>query len=453
MLKTEKKKSGGFINEFLWLCAGVDKRVLRECPSDYAKYAGMGGTILATAILACLSGGYALFVIFKSTQAALLFGAFWGLLIFNLDRFIVSTMYTDGKATISFRELFGALPRLFIALLLAIVISNPLELKIFEKEIDYEIEQLKSSKASDDRLTSLKNDLDELYANRITIDNGKSSVRRSSTADFNVAIGDKIDNASSEIAEARKSVTYYEGLIRSASSQIYKLERDTLSDNTAEIKRLTSNRSSYYYSRNNLNKRIDQLIKDKKSYESGVQSDMNEEIARWESRSTDNDRLIKLKEQEIAAYQSKIGAVAENYDGYAARLEAFTNVRKSKPDVDIAAWVIMALFMIIEIAPTLFKLMIPSGPYDDMLKSEKHRVKMLSEKAISDINDEVNTAVKISSASNLKKIELENANNEKLLKSIADTQMEIMDKALAKWKAEQLAKAESDPASFITKTT
>ncbi len=53
-------KDCGTLNKFLWTCAGVNKDVLKQCPSDYAKYAGIGGTILFTALMAALSGGYAL---------------------------------------------------------------------------------------------------------------------------------------------------------------------------------------------------------------------------------------------------------------------------------------------------------------------------------------------------------------------------------------------------------
>ena len=45
-------RKSSWLNEFLWSCAGVNKAVLRQCPSDYAKYAGLGGTILFTALLA-----------------------------------------------------------------------------------------------------------------------------------------------------------------------------------------------------------------------------------------------------------------------------------------------------------------------------------------------------------------------------------------------------------------
>ena len=36
---TEEVEWGGLINEFFWLCAGVNRKVLRQCPTDYAKYA------------------------------------------------------------------------------------------------------------------------------------------------------------------------------------------------------------------------------------------------------------------------------------------------------------------------------------------------------------------------------------------------------------------------------
>ena len=150
-MKTEKKqiqsiynsdeliKWGGVLNEFFWICAGVNRKVLRQCPTDYAKYAGIGGTILFTALMAMLSGGYALYTVFDNPQTAIAFGVFWGLLIFNLDRFIVNTMYSDGKVTISWREFYSGLPRIIMAIFLGIVISTPLELRIFESEIDVRI--------------------------------------------------------------------------------------------------------------------------------------------------------------------------------------------------------------------------------------------------------------------------------------------------------------------------
>ena len=102
----------GFVNEFLWICSGVNRKILRQCPSDYAKYAGTGGTILFTAIMAAISGGYAISFVFQEAPiyVPVSFGLIWGLMIFNLDRFMVNTMYSDGKHTISKAEFWGLPP-------------------------------------------------------------------------------------------------------------------------------------------------------------------------------------------------------------------------------------------------------------------------------------------------------------------------------------------------------
>ena len=69
-----KEKRAGFINEFLWTCGGVDKDLLRMCPTDWAKKAGMGGTILGTAVLATFSGGFAAYTISENIWIAIIIG-------------------------------------------------------------------------------------------------------------------------------------------------------------------------------------------------------------------------------------------------------------------------------------------------------------------------------------------------------------------------------------------
>lgn len=124
------------LSEFLLQCSGVDREILRECPTDENKYIGIGGTVLFTGILAFFSSAYAIYTVFDSYFMAVIFGTIWGLMIFNLDRYIVSSMKSRGSL---FRDFMVAFPRLVMAVLLALVISKPLELKIFEKEINAEL--------------------------------------------------------------------------------------------------------------------------------------------------------------------------------------------------------------------------------------------------------------------------------------------------------------------------
>lgn len=83
--------------------------------------------------MAFLASAYALFTVFDSIYPALIFGFVWSLLIFNLDRFIVSTIKKRDRFMDEFLQ---ATPRIALAIIIAIVISKPLEIKIFEKEIN-----------------------------------------------------------------------------------------------------------------------------------------------------------------------------------------------------------------------------------------------------------------------------------------------------------------------------
>lgn len=166
-----KRRSCGLIQEFLWTCGGLDKSLLRMCPTDWAKKAGMGGTILGTAMLATFSGGFAINTVFENIFIAIIGGLLWGLVIFNLDRYLVNSMYSDGKPTISGQELLSGLPRIIIAVFLGIVISTPIELKIFEGKINEHLETELQAKIQDDKkaatskyngdLTDKKNEYDQ----------------------------------------------------------------------------------------------------------------------------------------------------------------------------------------------------------------------------------------------------------------------------------------------------
>ena len=131
-ISSSKEKSN-----FLWWCAGVHQELLKEFPSEHTKYAGLGGVILATFVLAGLSSGYAIYSVFENWGWTLLFAFTWGLIIFNFDRFLVSTMRKYGVS--KRKQFWMAVPRVGLALLIGLTIARPLELKIFEKEITVKV--------------------------------------------------------------------------------------------------------------------------------------------------------------------------------------------------------------------------------------------------------------------------------------------------------------------------
>ncbi len=122
------------LHHFFIFCSGADADILATCSKgERNKYVGIGATVFFTAVMAFIASGYALYTVFDNIYTSIFFGFIWGLLIFNLDRYIVSTI----KKRDSFKnELLQAAPRIVLAVIIAVVISKPLEMKIFEKEID-----------------------------------------------------------------------------------------------------------------------------------------------------------------------------------------------------------------------------------------------------------------------------------------------------------------------------
>lgn len=392
--KDEKIEWGGWLNEFLWICAGSNRKVLRLCPTDYAKYAGIGGTILFTALMAMLSGGYALYFVFESVPKAIAFGIFWGMLIFNLDRFIVNTMYSDGKVTISWREFYSGLPRIIMAIFLGIVISTPLEMKIFEDRINSQL---------------VKDNIERTNTSRAKIDEGNKplSDRRNLLEQQQAEIQDRLAKANEELKN--------EG------------EGSALSGKAGH----------------------GPIYKDKEQNMKAIEK----ELAMWNS--SHQQELEDLREQ-IKTNRNKGNADisdGNHENGFCVRYEAFSNVKKENFTLRVVSLVIMLLFIIIETAPTFFKMMIASGPYDDYLRAETHRVRVLSDKRISDLNDEVNTEVQISTQKNKDRLAAEALANKELMGKIAKAQAELLQTAIDKWREEELAKIEENPSEYIQSNT
>ena len=72
----------------------------------------------------------------------MIFGCIWGLIIFNIRRFIVaSTGKGDGTEAITSGEIRAAIPRIIMGIIIAITISKPVELRMFKTEVDVKLQE------------------------------------------------------------------------------------------------------------------------------------------------------------------------------------------------------------------------------------------------------------------------------------------------------------------------
>lgn len=127
---------------FLWFVAGADIEMLSLCPLDYKKYEAIGMTILMTSLVGFAAGSSAAWYFTEDALWTLVFGMFWSLLIFSIDRSLVVTLKKD-----PYKKSYYVLPlvfRGFLAILVAGIMSIPLELLVFNGFIQNDIENYKS---------------------------------------------------------------------------------------------------------------------------------------------------------------------------------------------------------------------------------------------------------------------------------------------------------------------
>ena len=451
----QKVKKCGFLNEFLWTCAGVNKKVLRQCPTDYAKYAGIGGTILFTALMAMLSGGYAMFTVFNNSRIAVVFGVFWGLLIFNLDRFIVNTMYSDGKSTISWMEVLSGLPRIIMAIFLGIVISMPLELKIFEDEIKVVIaeqvqERIKKYQEQDNGEIAI------LQAKRDSILNYRSELMNAPlSTDWTLGNNEQINTLITEKNQADAQWKQLNSEVKEKQRRRQVLLQNETPQDSVSAKRISNDilqlKKHIYdisHSINQLNSKIQSLSDENKEIVETARKQRDTELDRLKTESDEISQTIKDLKESISNDGYK-DLIEGEYGGFQAKMSAFSKMKKDNKTTKMAALFIMLLFVIIETAPTFFKMMMENGPYDDLLFAVKHETKVMSQKRISDVNDFINSEIQISTEKNKNRIEAEIKANQDVLDGIATAQAELIQVAIDAWREEELAKIQANPSDYI----
>ena len=434
------ERKPGWYNNFLWWCAGANRDVIRQCPTEWAKFAGMGGTIFSTACMAAVSGGYAISYVFDNTIVAILFGFFWGfIIIFNLDRLIVNTMYSDGKVTISWKEFFSGLPRILMAILLGIVISTPLELKIYDKSINAEIEKLKDKELK----LIIADDIAKLADKEIKRD----EVFNRPLTDIE---GEKMEDVYNGVSAKKKELnTKRQQIIAQINS--LKVQRNNISqiDNPNLYQKLTLKINNLSVQRNGISREIDEL--DRQGHQaSDIRSDV---IKRNRER---RDQELKVLDSEIENLNNSINNAKEvnkeklsnKYDGFQGKMIAYNSLKEDN-STWWAAFFISMLFIIIECAPTFMRMMVADGSYEKLLEAEKYKISVLADKRISDLDDNINTEIRISTENNEERRKAEIKANKEMMEKLSKVHSELLQIALEKWREEELKKINENPSAYI----
>jgi len=330
--KKEYKGISKVVTHFLWKCAGVDKQILEYTPYyDHVKYAGIGGIVLATGFLAFISMSFAIWYIFQSIWISLFIGVVWGIIIFNLDRFIISgTGKGDGKENIGWQEIWpGGIIRIIMATILGFTISAPLEVYIFQKEIDkqfYKLDQLEQ-KAEIEKI-------EKIYTK---------------SPEFSKLNQDK-DLLEGEVRKLEEEREKYQTLAASEN----KTENGGCGPKCEEFKRMANDVLSRITERkdkiNVIDKKLDVFEKNK------------------------NEKVKNLSKVNNSAH------------GLLDRILALDEI----PGSSIPTWMVRLMFVIIEVAPIFFKMMLVKSSYNWMEENVAQILEAKQGISLHEVTDENN---------------------------------------------------------------
>ncbi len=304
------------LKRFFIICSGADKNLIYTCSDgEQNKYAGIGATVFFTAVMAFIAASYALYTVFDNVYTSIFFGLIWGFLIFNLDRFIVSTIR---KRNSFGQELIQATPRVVLAIIIAIVISKPLEIKIFQKEIDTVLLKEKNELA-----IANKQQVADYYANDIT--NNKTAID-SLKSEINKKEKEVNDLYSTYITEAEGT----SGTMKLGKGPVYTEKREK---HDAALKHLDTLRKT------NLAK-----IAEKEKQAVAMQANLDKKI-------------------------DETQPIIDKFDGLMARINALNKLPF------LHSFFIMLLFLAIETSPIIAKLLSQKGEYDFKLEDAEMALK------------------------------------------------------------------------------
>ena len=411
-----KNQKAQWTTRKLWWCAGADEHFLKISPmQDRVKYAGIGGIVLCTGLLAAFSGGYAFNTIFGPKGDAIddlvlsigtiigsiLFGCVWGLIIFNLDRFIVSsTGKGDGTDKITWKELGQALPRIVIALILGFAISAPLEIKILESEINSEL-----SKYQKEYTEKLNNATDVVFKQKL--------------------------------AKLEVDKQQYETKLLGYEKEL--MAFDTKIDELVEQQRLEM-QDKRAYGDGPVSRALGKNIADKKLEKEKYINLKSSEVGTWRKQLNFNDDQINKMSDDLRESYKDNEKKAHGYDGLLKRIQISHEIGGAIP------WMILCVFLCIEMGPIFFKMMMNKGVYDYMV--ENYNFKRQVENGIYKEDHLYEGKNGLIHMEKYRYLEVELSKEEKLNK--IEKQKQINESIIDEWSTKTLKDVKDNPSTYYT---
>lgn len=428
-------------NYFLARVAGARVDVLTQLPGAVPKQAAMGAVLLTTAAFAAISAGYAMAITGIATGIfAVLAGFVWGLAILNLDRMLVIGL---AKETGLWRNLALAAPRVVLAIILGVVISTPLMLKIFDSEIEAQMNR-NIIAAQEDLRASLNNSTirQDLDTNTAELNRLRTLINNGPTAD--VSQNPEVLLAQQAIedleAKAQPQKAEYDQL-RAAAVAEEEGSAGTMVRGCAalciEKRRLADEAEGRWQDTlNQVRDKENELAAIISNVQGGALESSEAAISDAEAQVPGLQAQVDLLSEQINDAQSTGRELEQANAGIIARLKALNDVSADDPTAGNARWAVAALFMAMELLPVIFKVISNLGTrtkYDEVVDEYENSEAARATQSISLDDTKANMRRESDLDADKDRIQKQQDLILKINASVAEHQQSVVEQALERW--------------------
>jgi hypothetical protein len=360
---------------------GVDEDLLSRVRYERSKYTALGGVVLGTSVIAAFSmWNFATEALGRVSLAALVPTVIWMLFVLNLDRWLV-TPQPNAR-----RRLGPLLTRLLVALMLGVVIAEPLVLRIFQTAV--------VERVQDERTDTV----DRLRTNLVRCNPVPSTTRTVAPKDcdttyvlsFRATPGDRVD----ELTALRSDAATLQKRVDQDTTRLEAIDSDVRD----ECRRLVRIAATGLYQRTSECLRLRAKAQDYRTTHRTAQNEqrlagMNTRISKIEGELTSSrGAFLKARADGIAQRLAEERAKQQEI-GVLERIRALDELASGNPVLFVGIWLVRLLFVLLDMLPVLVKYLTGETAYDRMLTGESNsavkihgeQVRLAERRALADL--------------------------------------------------------------------
>jgi hypothetical protein len=303
------------VSRILLYLSKTDRRLIGLCSdSAYKTQVGYGVFVLIVGIFAFISSSYALRTTLGNSYAVFAVAAVYAALIMFIDREIVSAA-SKGRGMIA--------ARLALAVFIGLVVSVPIELKLFEKQIVQELKRIQN--VDNSSYLEKKQQAEAQYRERIV-------AKERQVQELETEAGELQDRISNEILQPDRQIPgVARGTLRPGPGPVYRRLIEQAGEKGEQLRQ----------AREDYNK---------------LKADEQTELKRIEDEY--GKQAIPPADDLLSSYVA-LGSVKQD--------------PKRGWDAWFMAWGVRLLLILLELTPALIKILQEENDYDAMLRANRRR--------------------------------------------------------------------------------